>query len=290
MINFSGPETEILEYKIGFNPSEQRDWVELVKDIVAMANTDGGQIAIGLNDDGSPGTIPIGSCQSLDVTHFVDKVFKYTNIRISGLEYCIERIESSDIAVIGIKRSEFPLIFSSPGTYEIPQSNGKQKTAFSVGQFFVRHSARSDPASFDDLKSWILRKIDEVRQLWLSTIVTISEAPLGSKISVLPPEVMVSDAGSSTPINLVNDPSAATFYAYLIDKTHPHRLKGVVQLINPQILPDKINREHVIRFRKRNNTDSEFKYCYRLKNASPQYSDAFISYFIECYRADKDVF
>lgn len=35
-------ESKHIEFKEGFNPSEARDWCEIIKDIVAMANSGGG--------------------------------------------------------------------------------------------------------------------------------------------------------------------------------------------------------------------------------------------------------
>ena len=46
-------ETADLDFKSAFDPASTRDWCELVKDIVAFANSGGGCIVFGVNDDGS---------------------------------------------------------------------------------------------------------------------------------------------------------------------------------------------------------------------------------------------
>jgi predicted HTH transcriptional regulator len=46
-------ESKTIDFKRTFNPDQGADWCELVKDIVAMANSGGGYIIVGVNDDGS---------------------------------------------------------------------------------------------------------------------------------------------------------------------------------------------------------------------------------------------
>ncbi len=41
-------ESKYLDFKSSFNPDSAGEWCELIKDIVAMANTGGGIIIIGL--------------------------------------------------------------------------------------------------------------------------------------------------------------------------------------------------------------------------------------------------
>ena len=48
-----GSETETVEYKDSFN-SDAPDWLEIIKDIVALANSGGGTIVFGIADDGTP--------------------------------------------------------------------------------------------------------------------------------------------------------------------------------------------------------------------------------------------
>ena len=47
-------ESKLIDFKSAFDPESTGDWCELVKDIVAMANSGGGAIVIGLDNSGSP--------------------------------------------------------------------------------------------------------------------------------------------------------------------------------------------------------------------------------------------
>jgi predicted HTH transcriptional regulator len=47
-------ESKHVDFKAEFDPNSRHDWCEIIKDIVAMANSGGGAILIGLKDDGKP--------------------------------------------------------------------------------------------------------------------------------------------------------------------------------------------------------------------------------------------
>ena len=47
-------ETTNVDFKSSFDPGATRDWLELIKDIVSFANSGGGHILVGLDDDGVP--------------------------------------------------------------------------------------------------------------------------------------------------------------------------------------------------------------------------------------------
>ena len=46
-------ETDDLDFKAEFH-NKLGDWLEIIKDVVAFANSGGGTVLIGVNDDGSP--------------------------------------------------------------------------------------------------------------------------------------------------------------------------------------------------------------------------------------------
>ena len=67
-----GSETERVDYKDSFAPSAQADWLEIIKDIVALANSGGGAIIFGIADDGTANGFdcaPLFSIDPADVTN-----------------------------------------------------------------------------------------------------------------------------------------------------------------------------------------------------------------------------
>jgi predicted HTH transcriptional regulator len=54
VIAISLGEASDVDFKASFDPEMAADWVELIKDVVAMANSGGGTIIIGIEDGGQP--------------------------------------------------------------------------------------------------------------------------------------------------------------------------------------------------------------------------------------------
>jgi hypothetical protein len=47
-------ESASADFKSSFDPQSKQDWCELIKDIIAMSNSGGGLIIVGVDDDGNP--------------------------------------------------------------------------------------------------------------------------------------------------------------------------------------------------------------------------------------------
>jgi len=47
-------ESKHLDFKRSFDSDSAADWCEVLKDIAAFANSGGGNILVGVNNDGSP--------------------------------------------------------------------------------------------------------------------------------------------------------------------------------------------------------------------------------------------
>jgi hypothetical protein len=279
-------ESKYIDFKEKFDITQAGEWCEIVKDIVAIANSGGGWILIGAKNDGSSSKADVTEVLTVDPAQITDKIFKYTGEQFSDFE--IQEIEKNGnkLAAIQIKGVTVPLIFTQPGNYDI--GGGKQKTAFGRGTIYFRHGAKSEPGNSKDLRDCINREIEEVRKSWLGNIRKVVTAPSGYKVAVLPKEVVESSLPSATPIRLVDDASAPAYRKIDPDRTHPHRQKEVVQLVN-QRLGDrkKITSHDIFCIRKVHKIDqSKPHFYYKSKFATPQYSDAFISWIVEQYEGD----
>jgi len=71
-------ESRSLDFKERFDPSANSEWVGLVKDIVAMANSGGGLLVVGVCDNGQPSSFNVQPVLDLDPAKITDKVNKYT--------------------------------------------------------------------------------------------------------------------------------------------------------------------------------------------------------------------
>ncbi|MBI3361563.1 MAG: ATP-binding protein, partial [Chloroflexi bacterium] len=82
-------ETAFTEFKEGFDTASAQEWCEVIKDIIAIANTGGGITVFGLNDDGTPSGKDVTPILALDSAEIVDKIYKYTNRQFA--DFTIQR-------------------------------------------------------------------------------------------------------------------------------------------------------------------------------------------------------
>ena len=175
-------ESTALDFKSKFDVLSIGDWCEIVKDIVAMANTGGGIILVGVANDGSPSNENLDNIRKLDPAVVADKVFSYTGDQFSAFE--IREVEKNQKLVVAILVGKVsnPLVFIKSGNYQTEA--GKQKEAFSKGAVYFRHSAKSEPCTAADLRDFLRREIEQTKSFWLSGIRQVVEAPEGSKVVV----------------------------------------------------------------------------------------------------------
>ena len=60
-------ESKQIEFKCGFDPSSAGEWCEVLKDIAAIANSGGGIIVFGVNDDGSLSGLNVDAISAIDL-------------------------------------------------------------------------------------------------------------------------------------------------------------------------------------------------------------------------------
>jgi hypothetical protein len=287
-IDESEKESADLEFKSAFDPSAPQDWCELIKDIVAMANSGGGLIVFGVSDDGSPTTGDLKQILALDQATIVDKIEKYTGQHFADFSLCSGSRRGCRVAVLSVSSVPVPIVFTAPGTYDI--GGGKQKTAFSRGTVYFRHGPKSEPGTSEDIRAALNRELDRVRSSWLDGITKVVTAPLGATISVLPGEVKLSGTEGAAGVRLVNDESAPAFKAYRTDLLYPYRQKELVARVNELLAGPKITAHDVYCVRKAHGVHAQPNFFYKPQFSSPQYSEAFAEWVIEQYRADTDFF
>ena len=84
-------ESERWDFKSSFDPDCNAEVLEIVKDIVAMANSGGGVIIVGLNDSGSIAATNVSKLLGWDAAKITDKLFSYTGVQFHKFQ--ITRVE-----------------------------------------------------------------------------------------------------------------------------------------------------------------------------------------------------
>lgn len=107
-----------LDFKSTFDANQAGDWLEIIKDIAALANSGGGTILVGLNDDGSPSGTDVSGALSIDPADLTNKVHKYTGIQFDGFEVAECHKREHLICAISVCGWRIPIVFTRVGTYE----------------------------------------------------------------------------------------------------------------------------------------------------------------------------
>lgn len=282
-------ESKNIDFKSSFDPQSSGEWCELVKDIVAMANSGGGVIVIGLDNGGLPSRKDVKPVLELDHAKFVDKIRKYTGSEFGDIEVHEAKKQGEFVAVIEIAAVKVPMVFQEVGTYEA--SPGKQKTAFSKGTVYFRHGAKSEPGTTEDIRKVIERQLEAIRSEWLDGVRKVVSAPQGASVNVFAGEVKESSAPDAAPIRLVDDPSAPGYRLIDHDTTYPYRQTELIEVING-MLPHgvDVNTYDILAVRRIHKIDSDSRYCHTPKFGTPQYSDNFAKWIIDRHKENKDFF
>lgn len=272
-------ETDAVDFKSAFDPSANRDWLDLIKDIAAFANSGGGYILVGLNDDGTPSGGDVSALLSVDAADVANRLHKYFGQHFSGVEFIETQKESCEICAIKIPPARIPIVFARVG--EIELSEGKKKTIFALGTVYFRHGTKSEPGTTDDLRRFLERELEITRKSWLDGIAKVVEAPAGSRFAVLPPEDAPTGPAGSLPMQLTSDPDAPAYYAVPLDKTHPYRQKELVKEVNMRLAGKRtINMHDVICIRRVYEVQKQISFCYTQNFASPRYSQQFADWIV----------
>lgn len=282
-------ESEEVDFKENFIISDSKDWVEIVKDIVAMANSGGGVIVFGLDNHGRPvePEINVNGISQVDPADITNKLYKYTGFHFGNFKIVPAQKMGRNIVLYVIGEVETPMIFVKPGTY--PISGGKQKTAFSQGSVYFRHGAKSEPGTRDDLQM----VFERVRRKWLSGIQMVMQAPEGSQYMVLPPEVRQSVEPNALPIRFTDDPAAPAYRILDPNITHPLKLNELIKEVNDRIatsLGRRVNIYDIVSMKNVYALSKKRDFIYTPRSGSSQYSRAFLEWIVREYKDDNGFF
>jgi hypothetical protein len=119
----------------------------------------------------------------------------------------------------------------------------------------------------------------------------VVKAEPGSVVTVLPPDIRVSDSPSSIPIRIVDDKNAQGYRQIDPNATHTLRQMDVVREVK-NALPSgqKFNSFDVLAIRRVNNIDKNLKFVYKPIFSSPQYSIGFAKWIVDQFKNDQHFF
>ncbi len=269
-------ETAAVDFKACLDVENKGEWLEVLKDFVAMANSGGGLILFGLDNSANPTGSNVAPILDYDVSRIGDKLRKYTGTNFGGFTlFPVSRV-AAQLAGIRIAASPTPLVFTADGQYT--NAVGQERFAFRQGVVYFRHGAKSEPGTTDDLRAFLERELERVKNSWLSGIRQVVEAPAGAVVSVGLPS-QATPEGNADRVRLVADPEAVGVVLMDPNKTHPYTLRDVVAEVNRRLARGvQITVYDLLGIRRLYAIDSNKVYRYKPKTGSSQYSDALIQW------------
>jgi hypothetical protein len=280
-------ESKSLDFKAQFDTKSEQDWCEIIKDLVAIANSGGGLILVGVMDDGRPSGANVSEVLKLDGAKIGDKIRRYTGEEFDDFEVEEIRRNGKPVAAIRIGPADVPLVFIAQGSYT---AGGKPCHAFAKGTVYFRHGAKSEPATRSDLRRVIEREVKRSRKELTRNLRQVTDAPFGSTVQVLSKGVSESVSPDAVRIRLTDDPSAPAYRKLDVDKDYPHRQKEVLAEVNSKLGKAVINQYDIQCVRNVFAIDKNERFCHLFKFSGRQYSDAFVDWLVQQYKADSAFF
>jgi hypothetical protein len=283
-------ESKYIDFKAEFDIGSTQAWCEVIKDIIAMANSGGGIIVFGVENTGASNTkVDHAALLAYDTADITNKISKYTNYQLSDIDVVEVKRAGKVHGAFLMSAAEVPIVFTKPGAYEVDR---RPKTAFAQGTVYFRHGSKSEPGNRDDLAAWREREIMRARKTWLGGIRKVVEAAPEDTVTVISSSAMSPKFGSIVTAAVSADPSAMRVTPTNAEEIWPHRQKDLIREVNKKLGGHKINSHDIFCVKHKYDilkSRPEFAYKpHRL--AAPQYSDAFIAWLVDQYGANKNFF
>jgi hypothetical protein len=264
-----------VELDEGFDPKMPGVWLELVRDVAAMANSGGGVVVL----DGD-----------VEEEQLHEELARYAEPEFEAFEVRdIKRAGRSATAIVVEGVANTPLVFIRTGRYR--SADGGEHVAFARGGLYFRHGAKSEPATGADVRDFIKRQLDATRSQWLANIRQVMHAPDGAEVAVIETAER-DDEGRPTLIRLTTDPHAPLYGQVDPDRSHPYRQKEVIREVNERLDGDGVNAFDILSVRRVHAVSEETRpeFVHVPKFGSPQYSDAFVDWLVGEHEQDSDFF
>jgi hypothetical protein len=292
-------EESSLDFKAYFDPQSKGDWCELIKDLIAMTNSGGGIIVVGVNDDGTPAlNSDVAPLLAVDPADLTNKIHSYTHQHFADFDVVPDVRHEKPVAVIDIKGSDIPIVFTAHGGYEAPGGKG-QKAAFVKGSVYFRHGAKSEPGTTDDLREAIERRLEQVKGFWLDGIGKVMTAPAGAEVQIVQRAVILTTSGEAAvgvnnvtlqdvpdaaAIRLTNDENAPVFSVMQTDKLYPHRQTEVLKKLAERLDGKARISSHDLQcVRRIYIVDENPMFSYKAQHSPRKYTDSFVDWLLKMH-------
>lgn len=160
-----GAESAKLDYKQEYDPSDAKNRIMLVKHVLAMANTAGGYIVIGVDDDGTVLGLDPSLVSRLDEATLRAQVAGYTSVPLRlFVDNTIEYNKLRFVIVTVLPLMDRIAVVGADGQY---QDANRHTHAFRKGDVLVRHGSASERWNQNDADFILRRAALAQKEQWL---------------------------------------------------------------------------------------------------------------------------
>jgi hypothetical protein len=180
-----GREEESLDYKRSYDLTGKstKDRVEMARDVVAMANTFGGYIVLGVDERRTGGRLtyePVGISEdhlkSLDIDRLKPQVERYLNVAVP-IRLQVHHLGENEgrcFALLYVEESpEGTIVMEMDGQYQ--DEKGSTQEVFRAGDVLVRDGASSRRADQNAMREQVSKMRRRERERWTEEILGVRE-------------------------------------------------------------------------------------------------------------------
>lgn len=218
-------ETARCDLKATFTPSPA-GWPNLVKDIVAMANSGGGVLVLGVDDDGSRLGLPQSLLQDLDPVRINGRIEpKAPGARV-GVSYHELSYYRRTYGFLVVSPHDALIVFDRQWSYN-PEGGGRAREVIRQGVVYVRGIAETRPAQQGDLARIVQRLIETGSQQFLARIEKLAAVPMSAELVAYDPAaggqgVRLVSKGEGQPVTIVDQQPDAVPIHEILDPGVPY--------------------------------------------------------------------
>jgi hypothetical protein len=174
-------ESGLHDLKLDFDLSNEKAKIDLVKNLVAISNTGGGEIIFGRDEIKVVG-VSDQLISELDSAKVSDLVKKFTDPAQVNIQHDVIMEGGLKTFRLIVDGSEYPLVMSRDGNWN---GQGKETALFRKGDIWIRHSTKTERVTYEDVRLWIERAKKLERDNILQKLTTYVNAPEGAELLLL---------------------------------------------------------------------------------------------------------
>lgn len=208
-------EFDLLDLKRDFDNSPKA-WLDLLRHVVAMANSGGGVLIFGIENDGTRAGLSRSLISEFDATKIANQLNRHASGARVRTTYTEFEYYNKLFGALFVHTSSRLVVFDK--TIQYPGTN---KTALRQGVLYVRRKSATEPATQSEINNAIDRVVARNLRAFIARIDHVAALPPSAQLIATAAETdkgyILTASGEGVPVTIVGPEQGAT--AVRIDET-----------------------------------------------------------------------